>query len=72
MSNEPIVWGKTFICKRCGNVAQQKSRLKIAASATQGDAYIGEFCEYCVPGSMLGAFAAMALSSEQEQEQVQP
>ena len=56
-----IVFGKTFICKRCGHVSQQKTRLRMAATPGQNDAYMGEFCEYCVPGSMLGAIGELAL-----------
>lgn len=64
MSNkQPIIFGQTFICKRCGHVAQQKSYLRIAAVAGQHDAYMGEFCEYCVPGSMLGAIAELTLDA---------
>lgn len=68
-AKEPIVFGKTFICKRCGHVAQTKSLLRIATSGTSGDAYMGEFCEYCVPGSMLAAFVELALDPIQQQVQ---
>ena len=63
---QPIVFGKTFICKRCGHVAQHKSYFRVAATPGQNDAYTGEFCEYCVPGSMLGALADMTFGSAQE------
>ena len=29
---------------------------------------MGEFCEYCVPGSMLGAFAAMTIETANEEQ----
>ena len=64
--NEAIVWGKTCGCKRCRNVAQHKSYLRIAATPGQNDAYMGEFCEYCVPGSMLGALAELSLDTVRE------
>jgi ribosomal protein S27AE len=57
---QPIVFGKTFICKRCGHIAQHKSRFRVAAATGQNDAYVAEFCEYCVPGSMLGVLIDMA------------
>jgi transcription elongation factor Elf1 len=62
----PIVFGKTFVCKRCGHVAQSKSRFKVSASE-QRDAYMAEFCEYCVPGSMLGFLSSIAFAEGEAQ-----